>query len=410
MKINLKYSFFIVCIYLLVFQNFLQNYITPIRYFDEILALLIFPIIIIDMIKKREKEIIVNKDSFIIIVCLILLVIIGLYSNLKYNYQPISVALSDLLLVLKFFLVYFLSKKLWNYEFIKKYNINILKHIKVIIIIFLLLTIGNYLLDIFPGGIRYGIKSNQLFYNHPTYLAAVCIFLLSFLILLSKKFVTKYSLILILLILSTMRFKAIGATVAIIVALLYIKLSNKKLSIIKLAIIGCLIIAIAYNQITYYFFEIEGSARSELLHTSIEIAKDYFPFGTGFATYGSYFSSSPYSEVYYLYDLNNIYGLTPDYPAFISDSFWPMILGQFGIIGIILYIICIYKIFNYIQKTFLTINKRMYISKLICILYLIISSTSESAFVNSIAIPLVIIIGIEIKDKKKEIYYEKSKS
>ena len=394
MRINLKYSFFIVCIYILVFQNFLQNYITPIRYFDEILALLIFPIIIIDMIKKRDKKYIVSKDSFIIIVCLILLVITGLYSNFKYNYQPIGVALSDLLLVLKFFLVYFLSKKLWNYDFIEKYSTKILKHIKVIIIIFLLLTIGNYLLDIFPGEIRYGIKSNQLFYEHPTYLAAVCIFLLSFLILLSKRAVTKYSLILLLLILSTMRFKAIGATVAIIIALLYIKLSNKKLSIIKLAIIGCLIIAVAYNQIVYYFLEMEGSARSELLRTSIKIAKDYFPFGTGFATYGSHFSAEVYSPIYYAYGLENVYGLSPTFSAFISDSFWPMTLGQFGVLGMVLYLICIVKIFSSIQKKYNISNKYIYISKIICILYLAISSTSESAFVNPIAIPLAIIIGI----------------
>lgn len=403
MKINLKYLFFVVCIYLLVFQNFLQNYITPIRYFDEILALLIFPIIIIDMIKKRKEEIIVNKDSFVIIICLIMLVITGLYSNLKYNYQPIGIVLSDLLLVLKFFLVYFLSKKLWNYDFIKKYNTNILKHLKVIIMIFLLLTIGNYLLDIFPGEIRYGIKSNQLFYEHPTYLAAVCTFLLSFLILLSKKIVTKYSLILFLLILTTMRFKAIGATVAIIIALLYIRLSNKKLSIVKLAIIGCLIIVVTYNQISFYFFDVEGSARSELLKTSIEIAKDYFPFGTGFATYGSYYSSISYSFIYYIYNLSGIYGLSPNNPSFITDSFWPMILGQFGVLGTILYLICLVKIYNYIKLTFKLPNKKIYISKIICMLYLIISSTSETAFVHPVAIPFAIIIGIKKSSMKGEV-------
>ena len=86
---------------------------------------------------------------------------------------------------------------------------------------------------------------------------------------------------------------------------------------------------------------------------------------------------------------------------FVSDTFWPMILGQFGYLGLISYIFIIYKIYVDIQKNYSKQNKGVYQAKMICLGYLIISSIAESAFVNPISIAMAIILGLNINDKKE---------
>lgn len=396
-KIKNDYIFFITCLYLLVFQNILQDYIKVFKYFDEILALLVIPFVLIEAIKNRTQKTI-KKNNLIIIVSLIALCITGLYSNLEYNIQPFNIYISDLIVVLKFFLVYYLSYIMWPKSFYLKQKEKIFFHIKIITIMLLILSIGNYIFDLFPGEFRLGIKTNQLYYSHPTYLAAVCIFLLALCIRCSEKIISIYSVINIIILISTLRFKAIGSAIAAIIMAIYIDKSNKNLSISKLGLIGLVLLIVAYDQISFYFLENNGYARQELTEKSLEIAKDYFPVGTGFGTYGSYYSTVEYSPVYYTYKLSNIYGLQKKYSIFASDSFWPMIIGQFGYLGTIIYIYILCIVFKMIQTEFNKKNKYNYISKIICIAYLLISSTAESAFVNPLAIPLAILIGTK-KDK-----------
>lgn len=107
-----------------------------------------------------------------------------------------------------------------------------------------------------------------------------------------------------------------------------------------------------------------------------------------------------------------MFGISEDDTSFLSDNFWPMIIGQFGYIGTAFYIIILCLIYGDIQKEFNKKDYNIYISKIICFIYLIISSIAESAFVNPIAIPLALIMGLNTEqedyDKMEgEKYYEK---
>ena len=386
---SIMYIFFVFTIYILIFQNLLQTYIKPIQYFDEILSLLFFPAFI--LFAKKDK---LKMYDLILIVCLILLLFIGLYSNYKYNYQPITIALSDVILVYKFFLVYYLFSIINSNNLIEKYSNNIVKHLKIITIVLFILTIMNYIFKIFPYTERYGIMSNRLFYSHPTYLAAVCIFLLCSFILFYKKLNTKYTYILMLIILTTLRMKAIGFLVVFSLICLFVIKTNKQITFSKITIVAIVCIFAVYNQIEYYFFETNDSARQVLLVTSFKIANDHFPFGAGFGTYASHFSAQIYSPVYSLYNIQDTYGISRNNTSFISDSFWPMIIGQFGYIGSICYVISLIIILIKIQKSFKQEEKYKYIAKIMAFSYLIIASTSEAAFVNTISIPLAIVIAL----------------
>jgi O-antigen ligase len=45
-----------------------------------------------------------------------------------------------------------------------------------------------------------------------------------------------------------------------------------------------------------------------------------------------------FSPVYAQYGLDRIWGLTPQYPAYVTDTFWPHVLGEIGVLGVVAYV------------------------------------------------------------------------
>lgn len=394
-KKNKKATYiYIVVMYILIFQNALQMYLKIFQYIDEVLALLGMGLIVYDIIKSKGK---ISKKDGIILLCLSILSVIGIYSVISYKYQNIKYSLIDWLLVMKFFAVYFGTKILTKNKGILLDSNLIYKFIKYIVIILLATTIANYVFDLFPEEKRYGIMANRIFYGHPTYLAAASITLIVNIVLFSKKIKNIYLVICFIILFSTLRSKAIAAGIVILILIVYIHITSKKISLIKLGLLGIIAIMIALPQINFYFIGADNSARSDLMNTSIKIANDYFPIGTGFGTFGSFVSGENYSEIYEVYGIDDTFGLSKGNSTFLSDNFWPMIIGQFGYIGMILYLICIVCIFIDIQKS-ININKYVYMAKIGALTYLLISSIAEASFVNPIAIPLAVIIGLQINN------------
>ncbi len=396
-KNNTLYILFIIAMYIFVFQNLLQKYFVMFQYFDEIFVLLTIPVFIIYLSKNNFKINIYKNDKKIILF-LGLIIFVGLIQNFRLNFQSPKYYLSDLLLFLKFFLGYFLSRLTLDKKFFDKYNKKIKNHVKLVTIILFLFTIANYIFKLYPAQVRYGIISNQLFYSHPTYLAAVCIFLFALYVISNDKKFDIINIILIFLVISTLRIKAIASAMGVIIIYSIIQRTNKKINLNKFAILAILLVIVGYSQFQYYFLS-DGFARKELLFTSFKIAGDYFPLGTGFATYATYFSGVSYSPVYYKYGLSTIWGLGVG-ENFFSDSFWPAILGQFGYLGLLSYLLIILCLYRQIQSEYNSENNKIYIAKIVCLLYLLISSTSESAFFNTIAIPLSLIIGIMFNEEE----------
>ena len=75
--------------------------------------------------------------------------------------------------------------------------------------------------------------------------------------------------------------------------------------------------------------------RNALYVGSVAAARDYFPLGAGLGQFGSHMSRVQYSPVYAEYGLNRIWGLSERHPMAITDTFWPMILGETGVFGLV---------------------------------------------------------------------------
>lgn len=134
--------------------------------------------------------------------------------------------------------------------------------------------------------------------------------------------------------------------------------------------IGIPFFFIAFSAYMYFmpehyaaYFENEGDgsnvARVALTYTSVSIAKDNFPFGVGFGQYGSPTSRDENSPVYAEYGINTVWGLTNEDgdKNFMCDTFWPMILGETGAIGSVIYIIILGIIFGPFLKKYINNTK-----------------------------------------------------
>ena len=79
----------------------------------------------------------------------------------------------------------------------------------------------------------------------------------------------------------------------------------------------------------------EKSARFLLVGVAVELAGLYLPFGCGFGRFGTYPSTIYYSSVYSQMGISKVWGFSEDRPMYVMDSYWPHILGEAGIIGIL---------------------------------------------------------------------------
>jgi hypothetical protein len=77
--------------------------------------------------------------------------------------------------------------------------------------------------------------------------------------------------------------------------------------------------------------------RVALYAASVAIAREHLPLGLGFGRFGSHISRVFYSPAYEDYGLSQVPGLRQRRPNAVTDAFWPMVLGEAGLIGLLAY-------------------------------------------------------------------------
>ena len=417
---NCSKFIFITLIWILVFQSPLEKVWDPFSYIDEIVALIGAILGVYDIVIVRKCR--PSKEQMIVGVLITAFVVTGLAGNLIYQYQPIKSVIIDLYTNLKFFFAvgtgYYLFK---NAEWKDLENVATVNARLIVFFIFILFLVDR-VLNIWPAEIRYGIKSVILFYHHMTYLAGAMAFIVVLLTIFYQKKNLPYIAMALVIIAFTLRSKAIVAVLAYIAMFVFFVVLKQKLKLWYLAVLGIAGIAIAWPKISFYFIELAGhSARSVFLITSLLIMKEYFQIGTGFGTFGSAEAAKNYSPVYYKYnfhlnyELRNVndletaleliennewlsaqYANNPNFlygQNFMSDHFWPIIFGQTGAIGTVIFLVILCN-FVYKCLKLYEYNLYSYVGVMFVFVYILISSIAEPAFHNAVAIPLAIAVGI----------------
>ena len=127
---------------------------------------------------------------------------------------------------------------------------------------------------------------------------------------------------------------------------LFITHKNIKINIWTISL-GLFIFYLVCKDQAEVYMGNDASARYNLLYGSIINANEYFPFGSGFATYGTDAAAKFYSPLYYKYGFNHVWGLAPDDLSFSHDNYWPAILGQFGYVGVLFFGLIIYNLMKH---------------------------------------------------------------
>lgn len=299
-------------------------------------------------------------------------VLIAMLSSIINHIVPYKIAAFDLYLLLKGFLVFYIF-----------YNLSFdVKEIRKIMKIFFIISLPIFLFGVIdlvaPGPFRafvhnktfidyrLGIPSVQSIFIHPGvfgwFMGYFACFYFSFFIYLSK---VRYLILFIIFslgVLFSMRFKPIiGLFTSILMAFAFIS-AQKRIKFILISGILVIFFILIFGTKTKFLFEdkvysylqspgLNKEARNILYNTGFRIAKDFFPLGSGLGTFGGWIAALYYSPLYSKYGISPVYGLGPR-GHFLTDTFWPYIIGEFGVIGTICYIWIIASLFSGTIKAF----------------------------------------------------------
>ena len=141
-------------------------------------------------------------------------------------------------------------------------------------------------------------------------------------------------------------------------------------------------------------------ARVALYYFASIILMDYIPFGSGFASYATYTSGESYSTIYAKYGMENMYGLTKYHPAFISDTYYP-VLAQFGFAGIVLFFCFWFTLFKRAVGNYAKGFYKESVIAILIILFFIIECTSDSTLTHNRGMFMMMLLGLSFADVKR---------
>ena len=141
------------------------------------------------------------------------------------------------------------------------------------------------------------------------------------------------------------KFKYIGECVAFIGVICFMKRRIRKGGSKSIAFALVLVSAVLFftwERFDAYY--VKGMSNEELARPMMykaapKVLLDYFPFGPGLGTFGTFSSAKTYySPLYEKYGLSEIWGMSKnDHGAFNADSFYPS-LAQFGFVGLFFFL------------------------------------------------------------------------
>lgn len=385
----------------LIFQSELQNLIGGVcAYIDEVVAVCLAMWAIALCFKHRIASVLGVLDRYALL-ALLSLCICGFAGNAINEVQADSLAiLIDFFTCIKFFLAFWALKIIFGCSDFSDLLDDFARICRIVLtVLFVLMVINQFIGIGMSQDSRYGIECFMFLSGHASNFAASIVIMLVILMVNPHKNRVFIFMALILLC-STMRFKAIGFVAIIAIELVFFPRMKKISFGFVLFAVGVAVIA-SFSQIEAYFLD-ETKARSVLLRESFHVANLFAPLGAGFAGYGSFVTLSHYVPLYSALGFENVYGLSWSDPSYLADSFWPIIIGQFGYLGLLLFVILLILFIRIVL-----VMQRRYDCPFWAVLagptYLLITSTSEPAFFNFYAVSLAFVLVVVLMAKYEKV-------
>ena len=378
----------VILLLLLIFQSPLSS-IFPgqtgivISHLDDMIAIVLF---CYGLVKRRF-----NKLQVCTLVTLLALVAIGCIGTLVNNLQPVNAALEDMVSTSKMLFTIFGATAF----FARGDNDNLIKTIKRVIsplaYSFFFLSVLSVFISV-PflnyGDARFGMKSIALVYYHPALLSQILVLFLSILSIdkNNEKRTKLKKILCIIMLLLTLRTRSIAFAIVFLIIDNYSILNKtilRKIITIFAAIV--VIILLSSDSMSTYYGSMESTARGRMTVNSVRIARENFPLGYGYASYGTSAAAKYYSPIYRRLNYDNIYGLGYINTHYATDTFWPALIGEFGFIGLVVFSLYLAYLIK-ISLKMLKNRRRMAYFFATILAFLILISTSSSSFFNPISV------------------------
>ena len=392
----------------LVFFNFVESHVPMLNYWDELATFLVLCWGARDIYRTRRLE----KHEWINWGCLAGLVVIGALGNLVHpGLQPAKAALvKDVIALCKFPAIFFvLQRRECSAEKQTEVIACAAKLSRVIVVVTVVAVVVGRFVDVgfYLNDGRF-VPTFRFAFSHPTFFVSAYAVTAAALLAESVRKNRVYLLLNCFLIFMAQRSKG---HIFVVFLMLFILLGDELITKILTLVFGSeeekikpgrLLAAAAVLCLAIYIVgkpRIEATIavgylvpRTALHIVGIQILMDFFPLGSGLGTFASYLSGRYYSNIYDLYGISNIYGMTREWYNFISDVFWPYIYGQFGIFGLLIYLKLIISIFFRQFRAAITDNARISMAALW--IYALIASTSEAYFTNGTGVQMALFLGL----------------
>lgn len=338
----------------------------------------------------------------------------GLISSIVVHIQTASAIVLDFFTCAKFLIGYF-GVRIWldgkEKGYLRK-NLNGICRL-LAVLFFVLAVHDEFMTPFFPvGQQRYFGVSIILMFVHPTYLAAAGSIILVVLAASNeKKDNVPYMVMISAVILLTFRSKAIAFVAVfwgLIILISVLKVRNKYIFMV----FGVTVAAyLGYDQIMTYYFTTRWSARAVMLADAFKLANKYFPLGAGYASFGTNMSVRSYSTIYNQLGYNTIYGMGGGNAAYLNDGLWQAVIGQFGWIGLALFV---WLIILFLRIAFKFKAERVgfftYDAIISLNLFFVISSLGEMAYFAPFALLMFMVMAMIVTENESLIHGEEKKS
>lgn len=384
---------------IVLFSNWLEEWIPLFTFTDEILALVLLILGLIKIVTVKKYEKVFTNLEVLVFILISIVYFIGVISTIFSNVDTtFPLQIYTLFADVKYILIYFGARILLKYYVTNSQELY--SFIVKLSYLFTLLSLSIFVLDLifnFMQGYsnRFGLKNVAYGFGHPAEFSLCIILLTALNLYFSLRFKHRinyvYVILNLLLLFTAGRVTAIAFYITLILLILFFRYFRRYVFIGAVVSFTSAII-FTFNKFNETFINVQ-EPRGILMVTSLDIAKRFFPFGSGLGTFGSNASRTNYSELYYQYDFDKIWGLAPWHDVFLTDSYWAMIIGEYGLIA---------SFINLIALLLLLVNS-YYISKGIFgvvifspILYIVINTPVDTTIVANSSLPLMFVAALLI--------------
>ena len=317
-----------------------HNILPIVSYLDETVSLFFA----IWLMGKMLKGKLAKEDAFIL-VGLILFTLIGIASNIYSKVIPFKTSiLIDAFVQWKIFVCFLGAKYIAKTDYYLQTIRYLKKASKWLLWLGTIFGIISQFVDLgmsADGSVRYGIKSYSfLLGNEGRYgIVIACALLIILYTTENKRNIFCYEMLALINIILTTK------GVAYIIAALYVAFrltfrmieKRKKVSLKTVLPIAAVGVGVSGYQIQSYLLN-DISPRMLLIRYGFITANTYFPFGSGFATYGSHEATIAYSPLYVKYGWSNKFTMGINSREALDDNYLATIIGESGYFGFVLFL------------------------------------------------------------------------